>query len=154
FARVSGLQHDAWLSALVYLGIGAVGLASGVSDPRADDTATGSYGLFATIPLIVVAAIPLVPILRNRTHGEVQKVALSITGFLYIGWMFGHLGFLANAVHPYAFVCYVIFATEITDISAFTFGRLFGRRPLRSEISPRKTVEGALGALAVAMLLP
>jgi phosphatidate cytidylyltransferase len=31
---------------------------------------------------------------------------------------------------------------------------LFGRHPLRSEISPKKTWEGALGALIVSMSLP
>ena len=48
----------------------------------------------------------------------------------------------------------MIFATEATDVAAFTFGKMFGRHPLRSEISPRKTWEGALGGLAVAMALP
>ncbi len=48
----------------------------------------------------------------------------------------------------------MIFATELNDVSAFTFGRLLGRHPLRSEISPNKTWEGALGALAVSMVLP
>jgi phosphatidate cytidylyltransferase len=68
--------------------------------------------------------------------------------------MFGHLGFLANAINAYGYVCYVVFATEVNDVAAFTFGRLLGRHPLRSEISPKKTWEGALGALAVAMILP
>src|SRR5207247_9004021 len=75
-------------------------------------------------------------------------------GFIYIGWMFGHLGFLANPTNAYGFLCYVIFATELNDVSAFTFGRWFGRHPLRSEISPNKTWEGALGALAVSIVLP
>ena len=35
----------------------------------------------------------------------------------------------------------MIFATELNDVAAFTFGRLFGRHPLRSEISPKKTWE-------------
>ena len=48
----------------------------------------------------------------------------------------------------------MIFATELTDIGAFTFGKLFGRRPLRSSVSPRKTVEGAVGGFIVAMILP
>lgn len=39
-------------------------------------------------------------------------------------------------------------------MAAFTFGRLFGRHPLRSNISPKKTWEGSLGALAVSMALP
>ncbi len=81
-------------------------------------------------------------------------VSLSIVGFIYIGWMFGHLGFLANATNAYGFLCYVIFSTALSDVSAFTFGRLFGRHPLRSEISPNKTWEGALGALGVSMVLP
>jgi len=33
-------------------------------------------------------------------------------------------------------------------------GKLFGRHPLRSNISPRKTWEGAIGALCVSMLSP
>jgi phosphatidate cytidylyltransferase len=47
-----------------------------------------------------------------------------------------------------------VLATEINDVAAFTFGKLFGKHPLRSNISPKKTWEGAMGALAVSMLLP
>ena len=154
FARVSALDRDSWLTGTVYIGIVPLAFASLMSDPHGDQSDTGWYSLFAAVLVIVVAMIPVVPILRNRAHGEVHKIALSIVGFLYIGWMFGHLGFLTNAAHPYGFVCYLIFATEINDISAFTLGKLLGRHPLRSEISPRKTVEGALGALAVSMILP
>src|SRR5205814_8289323 len=61
---------------------------------------------------------------------------------------------MANAINAYGYVCFVVFATEVNDIAAFTFGRLFGRHPLRREISSNKTWEGALGALAVSMILP
>ena len=144
FARVSGLAGDAALIATVYGGIIALACASLI----------GRYELFAILPLVVIPAILIVPVLRNRPAGAIQRTAMAIVGFVYIGWMFGHLGFQANATPAYGLICYVIFATELTDISAFTFGKLFGRHPLRSEISPRKTVEGAVGALAVAMILP
>jgi phosphatidate cytidylyltransferase len=49
---------------------------------------------------------------------------------------------------------YLIFAVEINDVAAYTFGKLLGRHPLRSNISPKKTWEGSLGALAVSMALP
>ena len=39
-------------------------------------------------------------------------------------------------------------------MAAFTCGKLFGRHPLRSEISPKKTWEGSIGALAVSLALP
>ena len=154
FARVSGLIRDRCLTTIVYCGVIAVGFASLLPRPNAAETGPGWYGLFVVLPAFVIVAIVSVPILRNRAHGELQKIAFAIVGFIYIGWMFGHLGFLANATNAYGYVCFVIFATELNDISAFTFGRIFGRHPLRSEISPHKTVEGALGAIAVSMTLP
>jgi phosphatidate cytidylyltransferase len=148
FAQVSGLTSDRWMSGAVYVGIVTVGIASLVSS-----TVVG-FSPFAVALFVAVGLIVLVPIVRNRVQAELYKIALSCFAFLLIGWMFGNLGLLANTSSPYGFLCYLIFATELTDISAFTFGRLFGRHPLRSAISPRKTVEGALGALVVAMILP
>ena len=49
---------------------------------------------------------------------------------------------------------FLLFAVELNDVAAFTCGRLFGRRPLRSNISPKKTWEGSLGAVAVSLVLP
>jgi phosphatidate cytidylyltransferase len=154
FARVSGLYRDWWMTGAVYAGIVAVGVTSIVSHPRGLEHGTGWYGLFVAVPVYAVALILLIPIFRNRARGELQKMSLAIVGFIYIGWMFGHLGFLANAANAYGFLAYIIFATELSDVAAFTFGRLFGRHPLRSEISPKKTWEGALGAIAVSLILP
>jgi len=154
FARASGLYRDRWLSGAVCIGILTVGIASLIPDPSGEEPGTGWYGLFVAMPAFAIGLILLVPILRNRARGELQRISLAIIGFVYIGWMFGHLGFIANARSAYGFICYLIFATGLTDVAAFTFGKIFGRHPLRSEISPNKTWEGALGALGVAMMLP
>jgi phosphatidate cytidylyltransferase len=154
FARASGLYRDWWMSGAVYAGIITVGISSLIPHPRGLEAATGWYGLFVAVPVFAIALILLIPILRNRARGELQRMSLAIVGFIYIGWMFGHLGFLANANNAYGYVCYIIFATELNDVAAFTLGRLFGRHPLRSEISPKKTWEGALGAATVSMILP
>jgi phosphatidate cytidylyltransferase len=154
FARASGLYRDWWMTGAVYAGITAVGFASLMPHPRGEEPGAGWYGFFVAVPVFAIALILLIPILRNRAHGELQKMSLAIVGFIYIGWMFGHLGFLANATNAYGFLCYIIFATELNDVAAFTFGKLFGRHPLRSEISPKKTWEGAIGAIVVAMVLP
>lgn len=154
FAYASGLYRDCWMTRAVYVGIVTVGIASVISDPRGEEPGTGWYGLFVAVPGLAIALILLIPILRNRARGELQRISLAVIGFVYIGWMFGHLGFMANAPDAYGFICYIIFATGLTDVAAFTFGKIFGRHPLRSEISPNKTWEGAFGALGVAMILP
>ena len=152
FARATGLYEDWWLTGLVYLAIVVLGVASFVSDPRLDFP--GWFGLFITLPAYVAAAILLVPILRNRSKGQLQQVALAIVGFLYFGWMFSHLGFLANTNYAYGYILYLVFAVEINDIAAFTCGKLFGKHKLRENISPNKTIECALGAIFVSLLLP
>jgi phosphatidate cytidylyltransferase len=152
FARATGLCGDGYLTGGVYLGILAAGVVALVPDPTRP--VLGWYDLFMTLPVFVIAAILVVPIVRNRAHGQLQALALAIVGFLFFGWMFGHVAFLANAKHAYAYLIYVLFAVEINDVAAFLAGRLFGRHALRSNISPRKTWEGALGALAVSLALP
>jgi phosphatidate cytidylyltransferase len=154
FARATGLYRDWWMTGAVYIGILAIGVTTIVRHPSGQDPAPGWYGLFMTLPVYVIALILLIPIVRNRTEGQLQAISLAIVGFIYIGWMFGHLGFLANPSYHYGYLLYLLFAVEVNDVAAFTFGRLFGRHPFRSRISPKKTWEGAIGALAVSMLLP
>ena len=152
FARATGLYRDWVMTGAVYLGIIACGIVTLVTDPWLD--VPGWYGLFMALPVYVIAAILVIPIVRNRVQGQLQLLALSIVGFVYFGWMFGFLAFLANANHAYSYLLYLLFAVELNDVAAFTCGKLFGRHPLRSNISPKKTWEGSLGALAVSLILP
>src|SRR4029077_18086931 len=108
FARASGLYRDSWMTGAVYAGIVTVGVASLISDPRGEEQGGGWYGLFVAVPSFVIALILLIPILHNRARGELQRISLSVIGFVYIGWMFGHLGFIANARNAYGFICYII----------------------------------------------
>jgi phosphatidate cytidylyltransferase len=152
FARATGLYEDWWMTGLVYLGIILLAVAAYIPDPRLDFD--GWFGFFITLPAYVVAAILLVPILRNRSKGQLQLVALAIVGFIYFGWMFSHLGFMANAANAYGYILFLVFAVEINDVAAFTCGKIFGKHKLRENISPNKTIEGSIGAIVVSLALP
>lgn len=152
FARATGLYRDWWMMSVVYLGVAAVVVVSLVHDPTFGTA--GWYGLFVALPVYVIAIIMAIPILRNQSQGQLQKIALAIVAFIYIGWMFGHVSFMANAKQAYGYVLFLLLAVELNDTAAFIFGRLFGRHPLRCNISPRKTWEGFIGAAAVSMALP
>jgi|SRR5581483_7040829 len=154
FARATGLYRDWWMTGAVYVGIVAMGVTCLIAQPQGLEPGHGWYGLFVALPVYIVALILLIPIVRNETAGQLQKVSLSIVAFIYLGWMFGHLAFLANAANAYGYLLFLLFATEINDVAAFTFGKVLGRHPLRSKISPKKTWEGAIGAFAVSMALP
>jgi phosphatidate cytidylyltransferase len=152
FARATGLYRDWWMTGAVYLGMVGAGVASLVEDPWLH--VPGWYGLFMALPVYVVSLILVIPVARNRAKGQLQSSALAILGFIYFGWMFSHVGFLANSRHAYGYLLFLLLAVEGNDIAAFVSGKLFGRHKLREHISPNKTWGGALGALAVSMALP
>jgi phosphatidate cytidylyltransferase len=152
FARATGLYRDWWMTGAVYLGIAGVATTSLVRDPWLH--VPGWYGLFMALPVYVVSLLLVVPIARNRAKGQLQSTALAIVGFVYLGWMFSHVGFLANSPHAYGYLLFLVLAVEGSDVAAFTFGKLLGRRKLREAISPNKTLGGAVGGVAVAMALP
>ena len=155
FARATGLHKDRWMTGAVNLAILALGGSAIAPDPATGQP--GWFGLFAAIPMIAVAAILLIPVVRNRADGQLQRMALSVLGFTCTGWLFLHLAFLADAPGRYGYLMYLVFAVQLSDIAAFIFGRWLGRsgrRPLRSLISPNKTWEGAAGALVVSLALP
>jgi phosphatidate cytidylyltransferase len=154
FARATGLYRDWWMTGAVYAGIVAVCTLTLVKHPTPENPGPGWYGLFMALPVYEIALIVLIPIVRNRVERQLQTISLAIVGFIYIGWMFGHIGFLANPAHHYGYFLYLIFAVELNDVAAFTFGRLLGKHPFRSQISPKKTWEGAIGALCFSMALP
>jgi phosphatidate cytidylyltransferase len=152
FARATGLYNDWWMTGVVYIALCMLAVVSLMPDPRLEQF--GWYGFFMALPVFVIAVILLIPILRNRTQGQLQNVSLAILGFIYFGWMFMHLGFFANTPYAYGYLLFLVFAVEINDIAAYTFGKMFGKRKLREEISPNKTMAGSVGAFAVSLVLP
>lgn len=152
FARATDLRHDGLFTGTVHLGIIATGVVCLMTNPT--DGTPGWYGLFMAMPIFVIAAILVIPVILNRGQGQLHLIALAIVGFVYFGWMFGHVAFLANSPHAYSYLGYLVLAVELNDVAAYAFGRLLGRHRLRSNISPKKTWEGAVGALAVSLVLP
>jgi len=152
FARATTLLKNRLMSAVVVLAIVSVGVVAWVPDPRLEKP--GWYGLFAVMPVWFTALLLVIPVLRNDPRGQLQAVALSLVGFTYFGWMFGHLAYLANSNNPYGYLLFLFFAVSVNDVAAFTFGKLFGSRKLCSRISPNKTWGGALGAFIVSMMMP
>jgi phosphatidate cytidylyltransferase len=155
FARATGLYKDWWMTGAVYVAIAALGVTIAMQNPF--HPLPGWFGLFMAMPSFAIALFLLIPILLNRTRGQLQSMALAVLGYIYIGWMFLHLAFLANATGAYGYILYLLLAVELSDVAAFTCGKIFGRgrkHLFRGNISPKKTWEGAIGALAVSMALP
>ncbi|PWU06971.1 MAG: hypothetical protein C5B47_06835 [Verrucomicrobia bacterium] len=94
-------------------------------------------------------------------EGEsLRTVALTLFGILYIPWMLHYVSKIIFLTPPTVegvstgqfYALFGIVVTKFSDMGAYVFGSLFGRHRFMSHISPKKTWEGFLGALASAVL--
>ena len=102
----------------------------------------------------------------EKPPATIADIASTIMGFIYVGWMPCHLVLLRDLGLPgveaitnplqqpglaYLWVCFfIIFGT---DVFAYYAGKNFGKRLLYPEVSPKKTVEGALGGLLSSIII-
>lgn len=110
----------------------------------------------SSLPIIVffIAFLVLFALHFGEKDGAVVDLAVSSFGLLYIAVPMGMiLGILySGGVDGRWWITYLLVVTKITDIGAYFAGSLWGRRKLAPNISPKKTIEGAIVGLACALL--
>ncbi|HXU38032.1 MAG TPA: phosphatidate cytidylyltransferase [Blastocatellia bacterium] len=155
YARATGLHRDLAMTFVSLAGIAGIAVIALAREPATGEPGQyAMFNVFMAMPVFVSLALVLVSIFRNQPEGQLKAIALALFGFLYVGWMFGHLAFLANSRNAYGYLLYLLFAVELNDVAAFVCGKMFGRRPLCTNVSPWKTREGALGAVVISALFP
>jgi phosphatidate cytidylyltransferase len=93
----------------------------------------------------------------KKIENSTQRIALSIFSLLIISVPLGMILpilFMNNFEMQdgrYWFL-YIILVTKITDVAAYFFGRLFGKKKLSKKISPNKTVVGSVFGVIIAVL--
>ncbi len=88
---------------------------------------------------------------RSESVGP-TGAAFALLSALYVSWLLGHILWLRSLPHGVQLVFLLVLVTWGSDASAYLVGATLGRRPLCPTISPRKTVEGAFGGLAGAIV--
>lgn len=101
---------------------------------------------------------------NEQPPATIADISTTILGFIYIGWMPSHLVLLRNLCPPgmapianplqqpgLAYVWVSLFIIWASDVFAYYVGKKFGRRLLFPQVSPKKTVEGAIGGLIAAV---
>jgi phosphatidate cytidylyltransferase len=102
---------------------------------------------------------------RHETPpATIADISTTILGFIYIGFLPSHLILIRNLAPPgeshfdnlllqpgIAYVAASLFAVLATDVFAYLVGRHWGKTRLYPQVSPKKTVEGALGGFVASI---
>ena len=108
-------------------------------------------GSWREVVLTVALGYLLVMEVINPGERPLERIVYSMFGLLYIPWLLGYflmLRYLPDADQGLLYFALPLLATFAADIGGFFAGHYFGRRKLAPEVSPGKTVEGAIGGLA------
>jgi phosphatidate cytidylyltransferase len=138
FATVAGIQSQmsrALLSAAVVV---TCWLASGGAFPRAE--------------ILVVAALAWVAVEVLFLGRAVSVAGAGLVAPVYIGIPLGMLA-AVRELGGWRAAMLVLATVVVSDTAQYYSGRALGRRPLAPSISPKKTIEGALGGVVAGTLL-
>lgn len=128
------------------------------------DFAISHFPILFTVG-IVISFVRL--LLRSeKPTATIADIASTIMGFIYVGWMPAHMVLLRD-LNPLgveifsnplqqpglAYMWVSFFIIFGTDVAAYYSGKLLGKHKLYPEVSPKKTVEGAVGGLIASVLL-
>lgn len=104
--------------------------------------------------LIVLALLFLIlmQFRRRQNSGVIVDISTTLFGILYVSWFLSFLIKIRYLPQGAGLLASIILMTKLGDIGAFFTGMRFGKTPLMPRISPKKTVEGAIGGLVFSVL--
>lgn len=97
----------------------------------------------------VVAYMMTLFVYMVLTHDKTsfEKAAKSFMATVYITVCFVHIVFVRRETAGFFLIWLVFLTAWMTDTFAYAFGMLFGKHKLIPNVSPKKSVEGAIGGV-------
>ncbi len=141
------LEHKG-LSIYKYFGLG-LGALIPLSIIYRFEPTKGWELLFIILALVFLIMMQFT---RRENSGAIVGISTTIFGILYISWFMSFLIKIRYLQGGVGLLSAVLLITKFGDIGAYLVGTRFGKTPLLPRISPKKTVEGALGGLFFSIL--
>jgi len=102
--------------------------------------------------ILALLFLVLMQFKRRQHSGAIIGISTTVFGIVYISWSFSFLIKIRYLDGGLSLLASLLLITKACDIGAYLIGSRFGKTPLVPNISPHKTVEGALGGVSFSVL--
>lgn len=108
---------------------------------------------FNSLPIILITFILyLILIVIKKNKITFMDISYYLAGILYIGFGFAVMLETRLDNNGLATTLFILILIWVTDSGAYFTGKYLGKNKLWPEISPKKTIEGSIGGIILAMV--
>lgn len=105
------------------------------------------FNIFITLLLLVI----LIYVVLTHESGNTMDGVVTFFGFFYVCFLMSHVYLVREYKHGEFLIWLVFLSAFGCDTGAYFSGMAFGKHKLIPQLSPKKTVEGAIGGVIVAV---
>jgi len=142
FSRLCPVGGDAGLSLVTVVG----GLAWHAAT-------IGEGGMAVVVTVVTVAVLVRASLSKAEVRASILQAAWAVLGVTYVGGLLSFASLLRMLPEGRELIYLLTFTTWAGDTAALYVGGRFGRHSLAPRISPKKTVEGALGGISATVVM-
>ena len=146
FNRAVSKQHRPY----VWLGYAAVLVYYGLLAVRKEWIMEGNAGFLFLVILFLILMISTVSFYPERRY---EDAFLTFGGVVYVAVLFSFVYFVRVRENGFYYTWFLFWAAWGSDTCAYFTGRALGKHKLVPKLSPNKTIEGAVGGVAGAMII-
>lgn len=143
YFQIMGMFHKSAFVYIAYAGI--LGLAA---CSYYDNLVT-----YNSMPMIVLGALCLVPLIKREYKNMIQYISLTLLGFIFLGWSFMHLALLLNFENGIYQLMYLVILTEFCDNTNLAISGYFRGNKIFAELSQRRTFASTAISILMTVLL-
>ena len=115
------------------------------------------FGLELVLVTSLLGGLIRLVIVDENHRAPIVTTALTVLGLLYVPYLFNFVALLAfmpgHTFENRYLLIYLLAVTKFSDVGAYVIGSLIGRHKMIPRISPGKTWEGFVGALATSLVI-
>lgn len=106
-----------------------------------------------TFLLLAFISFFILEFLKKDYTNAIAGISITVFVIIYVSWLFSYMVKIKQLPYGSNFLLFLILVTKLADSTAYFIGKRYGRHKLLKRISPKKSIEGAIGGFCMSVLV-